>query len=145
MSRAAKIVIFIIAALFALAFLYAVLITIYVSCMTYFSRGITRKKRCCITEVTLGTMPILQYGGADAHDQASTNKPPELEMQSINLSGDVSIEHRKDPRESLSLCTVCTANFIKGESIRVLSCEHRFHRDCIDHWLLEESGTCPLW
>ena len=42
-------------------------------------------------------------------------------------------------------CSVCTDDFVKGQDIRVLPCNHKFHPDCIDPWLLNVSGTCPLW
>ena len=42
-------------------------------------------------------------------------------------------------------CSVCTEDFIKGDDIRVLPCGHKYHPECIDPWLLNVSGTCPLW
>ena len=42
-------------------------------------------------------------------------------------------------------CSVCTDDFVKGQSLRVLPCDHKFHPECIDPWLLNVSGTCPLW
>ena len=42
-------------------------------------------------------------------------------------------------------CSVCTDDFTKGQDVRVLPCNHKFHPECIDPWLLNVSGTCPLW
>ena len=41
-------------------------------------------------------------------------------------------------------CSICTEDFTKGEEVRVLPCNHKFHPDCVDPWLLNVSGTCPL-
>lgn len=41
-------------------------------------------------------------------------------------------------------CTICTEDFEKGQDIRVLPCDHKFHPECVDPWLLNVSGTCPL-
>ena len=41
-------------------------------------------------------------------------------------------------------CTICTEDFEKGQDIRVLPCNHKFHPECVDPWLLNVSGTCPL-
>ncbi|KAL8953919.1 MAG: hypothetical protein Q9222_000206 [Ikaeria aurantiellina] len=41
-------------------------------------------------------------------------------------------------------CSVCTDDFSKGQDVRVLPCNHKFHPECIDPWLLNVSGTCPL-
>lgn len=42
-------------------------------------------------------------------------------------------------------CPICTDDFIKGQDLRVLPCNHQFHMECIDPWLMNVSGTCPLW
>ncbi|KAF8608935.1 hypothetical protein BDV93DRAFT_466029 [Ceratobasidium sp. AG-I] len=43
-------------------------------------------------------------------------------------------------------CPICIVDFEDGDDLRVLPCEgrHRFHRDCVDQWLLELSSSCPL-
>lgn len=42
-------------------------------------------------------------------------------------------------------CSICTEDFQVGEDVRVLPCNHKFHPTCIDPWLIDVSGTCPLW
>lgn len=42
-------------------------------------------------------------------------------------------------------CSICTDDFAVGEDVRVLPCNHRFHPQCVDPWLVNVSGTCPLW
>ncbi len=41
-------------------------------------------------------------------------------------------------------CVICVEDFIKGESLRWLPCEHCFHPVCIDEWLGRHSSLCPL-
>ncbi|KAL7937402.1 hypothetical protein V8C35DRAFT_292418 [Trichoderma chlorosporum] len=41
-------------------------------------------------------------------------------------------------------CSICTEDFTEGEDMRVLPCNHTFHPNCIDPWLINVSGTCPL-
>ncbi|CAF3502235.1 hypothetical protein SNK03_000398 [Fusarium graminearum] len=41
-------------------------------------------------------------------------------------------------------CSICTEDFKVGEDVRVLPCKHQFHPACIDPWLINVSGTCPL-
>lgn len=42
-------------------------------------------------------------------------------------------------------CGVCLMDLEAGDEIRTLRpCGHRFHRSCIDHWLLECSTACPV-
>ena len=42
-----------------------------------------------------------------------------------------------------NICTICKTNFENGEKIRRLGCNHIFHMDCIDPWLLEKKN-CPI-
>ncbi|EDN96938.1 hypothetical protein SS1G_01866 [Sclerotinia sclerotiorum 1980 UF-70] len=49
------------------------------------------------------------------------------------------------PKEDdLLQCSICTEDFATGEDVRVLPCHHKYHPACIDPWLLNVSGTCPL-
>lgn len=48
------------------------------------------------------------------------------------------------PNDENQGCSICTEDFQVGEDQRVLPCDHRFHPACIDPWLLNVSGTCPL-
>ncbi|KAF1983736.1 hypothetical protein K402DRAFT_414334 [Aulographum hederae CBS 113979] len=41
-------------------------------------------------------------------------------------------------------CSICTDDFERGQDVRLLPCNHKFHPACIDPWLLNVSGTCPL-
>ncbi|EMC92993.1 hypothetical protein BAUCODRAFT_269426 [Baudoinia panamericana UAMH 10762] len=66
------------------------------------------------------TPPELTQGGIAA---ATVNEPPAADAQG---------------------CSICTEDFELGQDQRVLPCDHRFHPACIDPWLLNVSGTCPL-
>jgi hypothetical protein len=41
-------------------------------------------------------------------------------------------------------CSICTEDFAVGEDVRVLPCSHQYHPTCVDPWLINVSGTCPL-
>lgn len=38
---------------------------------------------------------------------------------------------------------VCLDVYKMGEAMRILPCNHRFHKACIDQWLLDKR-TCPM-
>lgn len=52
---------------------------------------------------------------------------------------------RESAMDMAPSCSICTEDFAMGEDIRVLPCDHKFHPPCVDPWLLNVSGTCPLW
>ena len=40
-------------------------------------------------------------------------------------------------------CTVCLNNLKANENVRSLPCQHIFHCDCIDEWLMRKAA-CPV-
>ena len=53
-------------------------------------------------------------------------------------------EAKPDGGDENVSCSICTEDFERGQDIRVLPCNHKFHPACVDPWLLDVSGTCPL-
>ncbi|KAL1618304.1 hypothetical protein SLS54_007281 [Diplodia seriata] len=56
-----------------------------------------------------------------------------------------SAENLASEGDAYTGCTICTEEFEPGQDVRLLPCNHKFHPECIDPWLLNVSGTCPLW
>jgi hypothetical protein len=77
----------------------------------------------------VGTEPVHQSRAASTATAPATNSTAE--------NNSLADEHLG--------CTICTEDFTVGEDVRVLPCDHKFHPACIDPWLVNVSGTCPLW
>jgi hypothetical protein len=67
------------------------------------------------------------------------------EEQSTPRQGAVGSGNTKQEGDEHLGCSICTDDFTVGEDVRVLPCDHKFHPACIDPWLINVSGTCPLW
>ncbi|NXC90628.1 RN128 ligase, partial [Cercotrichas coryphoeus] len=52
-------------------------------------------------------------------------------------------EGDKETGQDGDSCVVCFEQYKPNDVMRVLTCNHVFHKTCIDPWLLEH-GTCPL-
>ncbi|KAJ3289275.1 hypothetical protein HK104_007567 [Borealophlyctis nickersoniae] len=46
---------------------------------------------------------------------------------------------------SIDTCPICLDVFQDGEAIRELvPCKHYYHQECIQHWLTQRKGVCPM-
>lgn len=85
-----------------------------------------------------------------SHTEASTADRPDV-VVTRPVGSETAEEAKEESAQSGDLinndlaCSVCTDDFVKGQDIRLLPCKHKFHPECIDPWLLNVSGTCPLW
>ena len=41
-------------------------------------------------------------------------------------------------------CVVCLSKIEEGDEIRVLRCDHMYHKNCLDKWVGFKKHTCPL-
>ncbi|KAG6534264.1 uncharacterized protein LOC121985130 [Zingiber officinale] len=46
--------------------------------------------------------------------------------------------------EEAAQCFICLVEYEEGDCMRLLPCNHEFHRTCIDKWLKEIHRVCPL-
>ncbi|KAI4377190.1 hypothetical protein MLD38_014861 [Melastoma candidum] len=49
-----------------------------------------------------------------------------------------------DNEENDEQCYICLVEYAEGDQIRVLPCKHEYHMHCVDKWLKEIHGICPL-
>ncbi|KAF2191356.1 hypothetical protein K469DRAFT_656174 [Zopfia rhizophila CBS 207.26] len=116
------------------------------------------------TDVEMGSTPearnvndsSTESGGQNNRDGAESRSAEQTEAQQDGAAehsgiapaqpvaaGAVPTQDDASPDEGLG-CSICTDDFEKGQDIRVLPCNHKFHPECVDPWLLNVSGTCPL-
>merc|ERR1719410_1598103 len=45
--------------------------------------------------------------------------------------------------EHYETCCICLDDYVIGEKLRILPCDHAYHMKCIDPWLLKNKRVCP--
>ncbi|KAK6126931.1 hypothetical protein DH2020_039325 [Rehmannia glutinosa] len=82
-------------------------------------------------------------------------QPMSLSLSMVSLPAQESVvnsfpvkTHRKTERlgsaDDVSQCYICLAEYEDGDKIRILPCHHEYHMSCVDKWLKEIHGVCPL-
>lgn len=126
------------------------------------SPGRPRRSRAKgIARAMLDTLPIVKFGERDetpkkeadiemnrpASEQATTKSVTTEVVETVNEDAATPAKEVNpdgtDETGNLG-CSICTEDFNKGEEVRMLPCSHKFHPECVDPWLLNVSGTCPL-
>ncbi|KAL8129829.1 hypothetical protein V2J09_018984 [Rumex salicifolius] len=68
---------------------------------------------------------------------------PESIVNSLPLKNHNKLD-MTDSTEEPQQCYICLAEYEEGDKIRVLPCKHEYHMPCVDKWLKEVHGICPL-
>eukprot|EP01083_Nonionella_stella_P025958 71478_1 len=65
----------------------------------------------------------------------------ELPMEKFQETTSISSETKEC--SFATQCSVCITDYKEGDEMRILPCDHRFHKDCVDRWLRQKK-QCPL-
>ncbi|XVE98470.1 hypothetical protein REPUB_Repub03eG0109300 [Reevesia pubescens] len=82
-------------------------------------------------------------------------QPVSLSLSMVSLPAPESVvdsfplrNHKKvtaaEGGDAVEQCYICLAEYEEGDNIRLLPCQHEFHMSCVDKWLKEIHGVCPL-
>lgn len=77
----------------------------------------------------------------DDENNDATNQSPASPAQECALR-----QQTVDPesRFEQDSCVICLCEFENGDNLMVLPCQHEFHTECINPWLLKKSSKCPI-
>lgn len=81
------------------------------------------------------------------NSELANNESPQHERENAPVattSAPDASKKESNSEEDHPGCSICTEDFTVGEDVRVLPCNHKFHPACVDPWLVNVSGTCPL-
>lgn len=71
-------------------------------------------------------------------------EPPGMSVKEVNALPSVVFNCIEDSKGTSETCAICLEDYIPGELLRLLPCQHEFHLDCIDQWLTTRKPFCPV-
>lgn len=101
-------------------------------------------------QLVVGTDPLDSF--EELAELLGQVKPPTATKEDIDNSGlevirsSVLVEYEKVGRIApmcVDRCLICLEDYDPEEDLRLLSCRHVFHRDCVDRWLETGRNNCP--
>ncbi|KAI9085724.1 hypothetical protein K1719_032330 [Acacia pycnantha] len=72
------------------------------------------------------------------------HQPLQEILQIFTEEEQVEIWHPREGGGGEVDCAVCLNKIGEGDEVRVLRCEHVFHRECLNQWVGLRNFTCPL-
>eukprot|EP00249_Psilotum_nudum_P019683 c27370_g1_i1 orf=412-2169(-) len=69
---------------------------------------------------------------------------PDYVVDSFPLRNYKKSDKLNKANEEAAQCYICLVEYEDGDYMRVLPCDHEYHRACIDKWLKEVHRVCPL-
>lgn len=82
-----------------------------------------------MTRSILKTLPIVQYQYQNGNELPC----PSTRTSSIDSCDDLANE--KLAKQRNTACPICTDDFIENQMMRILPCDHQYHKACIEDWL----------
>ena len=83
----------------------------------------------------LMTMPVLNpQTMTDVKNVINTDELEKLEVKEYNMMN----------KEKYKECAICLEEYNDEDKVRILKCEHGYHKECIDKWLTNCNYKCPV-
>ncbi|NXM73716.1 RN128 ligase, partial [Serilophus lunatus] len=99
---------------------------------------VTAATSCCYVSYSARRLIIARAQSREQRQLKAKTKKAIEQMQLRTLK-----EGDKETGPDGDSCVVCFEQYKPNDIVRVLTCNHVFHKTCIDPWLLEHR-TCPL-
>lgn len=88
--------------------------------------GITQRRGA--SDESINRLPVRVV----SNEQPNSNTDGNITISSINKNNII----------ETNICSICLGNFEAGDEVRLLLCQHEFHKQCIDQWL-RSNAICP--
>jgi hypothetical protein len=76
------------------------------------------------------------------------NPPPMDDVKNVINSEELSQlpikTYEEVDKEKHKTCAICLEDYDKDSQLRILKCDHSFHKDCVDKWLTDCDYKCPV-
>ena len=87
---------------------------------------------------------ILQPSGSTAGTAARATETSALIQSTLSTTPSKSNTIVRTAGNTKRMCAICLESYVHGDKLRLLPCQHRYHKECIDQWLSTRRPLCPV-
>jgi len=101
--------------------------------------------RTLSTQLEQGRNINISYNGVNILSYPSmTETLNEADLETIAPLRYPALHNNETNHLTSDTCAICIGPYSDTQLSRILPCKHSFHASCVDRWIIERSGTCPV-
>ncbi|KAG7673845.1 putative Receptor homology region, transmembrane domain- and RING domain-containing protein 1 [Nannochloris sp. 'desiccata'] len=103
--------------------------------------GTRPRRRQGMNADQLRLLPVIVHQAEDASSNNEESSPVTGATASANAVIDGEWHTAGDTKR---VCAICLELYEPKDKLRLLPCQHRYHKECIDQWLTTRGALCPV-
>lgn len=103
-----------------------------------------RRRNPTLPPEQLSLLPVLVHGEGGEGGSSASGSDAEDDGPARPSASAAATPPRPAAGDTKRLCAICLDAYAPGDKLRLLPCQHRYHRECIDPWLSDNSRACPV-
>jgi len=103
--------------------------------------GARPRRRQAMNAEQLRLLPVIVHQPEDASSGNEEGSP----VTGVQASANATLgEDWHTAGDTKRVCAICLELYEPNDKLRLLPCQHRYHKECIDQWLTSRGALCPV-